>query len=320
MLGLLSRRTASAAKAGEHESVDTLSCRFDGTTAEYFEIWIVNVLMTVCSLGLLKPWAKSRKHQYFYSKTSVGKHQLGYWPDNKKLLSQALLIPVLFVASIAAALFSPVLFFAIVAVSALLYPMYRHHSLLEHAAATSYRGRRFSYGGNLKDSYLRLLGWPVLTVGLALLPLGHSLRSSWGYRIEHHSYGDEGFVVKLKLAQLWKLVLATGVAALFAIAVVVAAVHAWLLVQPGGQTIQSLAMSFLEGRWSATHMAATLGLLVMFCVPLAIWRALSEQALYAGTQLEAGVSFDTEISATKLAGLYFVNALAIGLSLGFAIP
>lgn len=322
MLGLLKRRSAglAAAEAGEHETVDTLSCRFDGTTAEYFEIWVVNLLLTICSLGFFRPWAKARKHQYFYAKTSVGKHQLGYSASPQRSMVWAAVTPVFVLATVAALLYQPVLLLGIVAIAALVYPLYRHHNLVQHAAATGYRGRQFAYTGSVKDSYLRLIAWPVLTVALAFLPLGHSLRSSWGYRFENHSYGNERFAAKLPFSRLWGLVVVTVMTTIAAVGLVTLAAWAALVAQGGDSVVQYFIITLLSGHFLMEHGIVLLAFLVAPVWPLAVWRATSEQLFCAGVQLEAGVSFDTEISSSKLTGLYLVNFFAIALSLGFAIP
>lgn len=322
MLRLLKRRSAglAAVEAGEHETVDTLSCRFDGTTAEYFEIWVVNLLLTICSLGFFRPWAKARKHQYFFSKTSVGKHQLGYWASPKRSMIWAAVTPIVVLAIAVALLYQPVLLLAIVAIIALIYPLYRHHNLVQHAAATGYRGRRFAYVGSVKDSYLRLIVWPVLTVALAFLPLGHSLRSSWGYRFENHSYGKERFAAKLPFSRLWGLVAEMTMTIVAAVSLVMTIAWAVLIAQGGESAVEYFINTLLTGHFRMAHGSVLLAFLIVSVWPLAVWRATSEQLFCAGVQLEAGVSFDTELSSSKLTGLYLVNFVAILLSLGFAIP
>ena len=42
---------------------------FTGTSAEYFRIWIVNVALTILTLGVYSAWAKVRTEQYFYGHT-----------------------------------------------------------------------------------------------------------------------------------------------------------------------------------------------------------------------------------------------------------
>lgn len=43
--------------------------KFHGKAEEYFGIWIVNILLTLITLGLYAPWAKVRRLRYFYQNT-----------------------------------------------------------------------------------------------------------------------------------------------------------------------------------------------------------------------------------------------------------
>ena len=45
--------------------------RFTGSGAEYFGIWIVNLLLTIVTLGIYSAWAKVRRLQYFYRHTEL---------------------------------------------------------------------------------------------------------------------------------------------------------------------------------------------------------------------------------------------------------
>ena len=44
---------------------------FTGTAREYFGIWIVNVLLTIVTLGIYSAWAKVRRQRYFYGNTRL---------------------------------------------------------------------------------------------------------------------------------------------------------------------------------------------------------------------------------------------------------
>jgi hypothetical protein len=47
---------------------------FTGDGGEYFRIWIVNLLLTVLTLGLYSAWAKVRKAKYFRNNTRLDGH------------------------------------------------------------------------------------------------------------------------------------------------------------------------------------------------------------------------------------------------------
>src|SRR3954471_6959698 len=44
---------------------------FRATGGEYFGIWIVNLLLTIVTLGIYSPWAKVRRLHYFYRHTAL---------------------------------------------------------------------------------------------------------------------------------------------------------------------------------------------------------------------------------------------------------
>ncbi|MBK7012097.1 MAG: DUF898 family protein [Xanthomonadales bacterium] len=44
---------------------------FDGRANEYFRIWIVNLALTLLSLGIFSAWAKVRSERYFYGSTRL---------------------------------------------------------------------------------------------------------------------------------------------------------------------------------------------------------------------------------------------------------
>src|SRR5258708_35224200 len=44
---------------------------FTGNGAEYFGVWIVNLLLTIITLGIYSAWAKVRRKQNFYRQTEV---------------------------------------------------------------------------------------------------------------------------------------------------------------------------------------------------------------------------------------------------------
>ncbi len=50
-------------------SSDARSLRFTGS--EYFKIWIVNLALTLVTIGIYSPWAKVRRLRYFYGNTLV---------------------------------------------------------------------------------------------------------------------------------------------------------------------------------------------------------------------------------------------------------
>ena len=44
---------------------------FTGNAREYFGIWIVNLLLSILTLGIYSAWAKVRRKKYFYQHTLI---------------------------------------------------------------------------------------------------------------------------------------------------------------------------------------------------------------------------------------------------------
>ncbi|MET2872051.1 DUF898 family protein, partial [Exiguobacterium profundum] len=55
-----------------------LRLRFIGSGSEYFRIWIVNLLLTIVTLGIYSAWAKVRTLQYFYRNTQLAGSSFDY--------------------------------------------------------------------------------------------------------------------------------------------------------------------------------------------------------------------------------------------------
>ena len=51
-------------------------CKAEG--GQYFGLWISNLLLTIFTLGIYYPWAKTKDRKYFYSNTFLGEHPFEY--------------------------------------------------------------------------------------------------------------------------------------------------------------------------------------------------------------------------------------------------
>ena len=59
---------------------------FTGVGGEYFKIWIVNILLTIVTLGIYSAWAKVRNKRYFYGNTSMDGVAFEYTASPIKIL------------------------------------------------------------------------------------------------------------------------------------------------------------------------------------------------------------------------------------------
>jgi len=157
-----------------------LPIRFVGSGSEYFRIWIVNLLLTLVTLGLYYPFAKVRRLRYFHGATEVGGDPLSFHGDPWKMLRGYLLVAALVVAYSLAGWFSPAAgAIAFVAVAAL-WPALWQLSLKFRLANTGWRGLRFGFTGSRGGAYLAWLplALPGVLFGALVLLLAPAQRGA----------------------------------------------------------------------------------------------------------------------------------------------
>ena len=82
---------------------------FRGNAKEYFGIWIVNVLLSIVTLGIYSAWAKVRTKKYFYQNTHVAGRNFDYHATGKNILIGRLIVVAgLVIYSIVSAIAPPV--------------------------------------------------------------------------------------------------------------------------------------------------------------------------------------------------------------------
>ena len=74
---------------------------FTGSGGEYFKIWIVNILLTIITLGIYSAWAKVRTNQYFYGNTILDNASFQYLAKPLNILKGRIIaVTVLIVYSV----------------------------------------------------------------------------------------------------------------------------------------------------------------------------------------------------------------------------
>jgi uncharacterized membrane protein YjgN (DUF898 family) len=133
---------------------------FTGSGSEYFRIWIVNLLLTLVTVGLYHPWAKVRKLRYFYGNTRLAGHAFDFHGEPLRMLRGYLLVGALFALYAFAGQISPLAGLVALAIVAAIWPALMRASLRFRLAQTSWRGLRFHFAGTTADAYRALA--PIL--------------------------------------------------------------------------------------------------------------------------------------------------------------
>ncbi|MEK8030368.1 YjgN family protein [Ideonella sp. DXS29W] len=148
-----------------------LKVEFTGSGSEYFRIWIVNLLLTIVTLTLYRPFAKARRLAYFHGNTLVGGQPLGFHGDPWKMLRGYLLMLVFAGAYGAASQFSPIGAMVAIGFFIVLWPALWRASLQFRLANTSWRGLRTGFTGSLGGAYYALLPGVLPSLGFIAFAL-----------------------------------------------------------------------------------------------------------------------------------------------------
>ena len=194
---------------------------FRGAGAEFFRIWIVNLALTLVTLGIYSAWAKVRTRRYFYGNTFVADHSFDYHAAPLRILLGRAIALALFAGYNISGRISPLLTIPWILFFAVAIPWLIVSSQRFNARNTSYRNVRFNFGGDYWGAFKAFILWPLAgmaTLG-GLMPLAHRARDY--YLVNHRSYGGKPFntsfagksIYKIYLLALLTLILATFVIA-----------------------------------------------------------------------------------------------------------
>jgi uncharacterized membrane protein YjgN (DUF898 family) len=136
--------------------------QFTGTGQEYFRIWIVNVLLTIVTLGVYSAWAKVRRLRYFYRNTVVDGAIFDYHGKPMTILKGRVLAAVLVLAYKVAFEVNMAAAIGIGALLLALMPWLLARSIRFKLVNSSYRGLRFRFSGTAWQAYKMLSLFPIL--------------------------------------------------------------------------------------------------------------------------------------------------------------
>ncbi len=178
---------------------------FSGTASEYFGIWIVNILLTIVTVGIYSAWAKVRRKRYFHGNTVLLGRTFEYHARGGQILKGRLIVfGVLIVLGVLNRLHP-----AFVAVTWAVYmlglPWLVRRSLRFNARVTSYRNVRFDFVGTTGGAFVATtLGAIVAFLSLGTLaPL--TSRWLWRYILNNLRYGDRAFSADPRLGALYRV-------------------------------------------------------------------------------------------------------------------
>ena len=135
---------------------------FEGSGFEYFKIWIVNILLTIVTLGLYYPWAKVRNRRYFAANSNLEGRNFEYHATGKQPFIGYLIAMAIFIVFVIIQNVSPIgsLIVALLFILALPWIIWR--SIKFNMRMTSFSNVRFGFDGILGGAYINYLLLPIV--------------------------------------------------------------------------------------------------------------------------------------------------------------
>lgn len=327
---------------------------FTGSGGEYFRVWIVNVLLSIVTLGFYTPLARRRTAQYFYGHTMVADSPLEFTAQTRRMLVGFILFVALYAAfKLAAETGQDSAVTVMLIGGAVLAPYFWGSAMRFRFNATRWRGVRLQFTAGWGEVYRA--SWPAFLLALfwagglalfgALMPearggagvgrafavLGATLllsllcaiRLEYNYKslmVARGRIGGQPGRWKPQFSDFVRIWLAT--VGVFLVAVVLVAVV--LVAGVGGSF--ALLQGMKDGGARAVLVGIAVGLLSLFLLFLASApaRAYREARMFQLVWNNIGVSqvarFKCGLKPWRYVGLRVKNVLLSLLTLGFYRP
>ena len=314
----------------------TRRLEFRGNARDYFRIWIVNVALSLVTLGIYSAWATVRTRRYMYANTVLAGTPFEYLARPIPILKGRLLTALIFATYVLGGQFFKPAQVAAALVVAVFMPWMIVKSLMFRARYSSWRGLRFyftdDYGGAYKW-YLGvyfLMGIPFLGFFLASLA-GHpgfgavlvfggiAVIGPWikghqqEWMVENHHFGGKSFKFSAEVSDYYGVYIkAAGVAFAWLVPTamlmggVFFAFKSQMTVQPKAPPLLAIAAvyacmaPFYLGAWAFVHTQMT-------------------NLLYNNAHL-GSYRFRSTLGYWEMFGIYLTNGLAVLCTIGLAMP
>lgn len=297
------------------------SLEFRGKSGEYFKIWIVNIFLSVITLGIYSPWAKVRRNRYFYSNTFYQNSPFEYTANPLNILKGRVLVFLVYLLFLFSSQvwLNPVASLVIFVFVMLFIPWLINKSIKFKLKNTMYKNVRLRYKEGTFSFYKFFLIHTILNVFTLFLAFPFTYNRFKKLLINSSSYGTTDFSYSGRSRSIyWRYIKIVGWYLIFVFLPLVLLSGLVGTIKSTGLSGDSVPeyLQFLVG-------LASIGMSVIFLfvgfILAGLYEAYMRNYIWSETTL-GDVKFESSLSGWKLARIYLVNILAIIISFGFLTP
>ncbi len=275
---------------------------FTGSGSEFFRIWITNLLLTICTLGLYSAWAKVRTINYFYGNTLLDGSSFSFVANPIAILKGRIIAFAVFGAYTLFQTVEPIVSLVIMLAVFPLIPLLVVRSMRFRMQNTEYRGLKFNFTGSVGHAYSLYFGGVILTyISMGILfPWWDCQKKQ--YLLGNLRYGNKRFESFPRAGVFYKC---AGICILMGIGMT------FLVI------LISVAGGLLAGDFG--FVAGILFLYLSMGILWAYWHVSTTNHVMESTYLP-GVFFRSRMSTQDFVALWVVNIILLVLTFGLAVP
>jgi len=297
---------------------------FKGNASEYFRIWIVNIALSILTLGIYSAWAKVRSNRYMYANTYLNGSNFEYNADPVRILIGRIIVVSLYALFV---LFSQYLFMFEIAGGIAILALIAMPWLVRQAVGfklrnTSYRNVPFRYEGKVSSFYGFFILHFFLNLITLMLIFPYSYVKFKMLILDNAHYGDGDFIFFGKTGEAYAIYIKIFV---WSSLLIFAVFMFFSFIGAGLGIIFGDMLSAFDPKISTKiiPILVTIGVLLIY-VPFIFWNKGFNDGYFSNfvrknTALNNS-PLKGEIKPFKLGIISATNALAIFFSLGLLYP
>lgn len=283
---------------------------FTGSGGEYFRVWIVNVLLTILTLGFYTPWARRRTAQYFYGHTLVAGSPLEFTAQQRRMVMGFVMLVMITIAyNIAVNTGQDTAVSLFLLAGALLAPFIWGSAMRFRLGSTRWRGLRLQFTASWREVYVA--SWPVFAIALVWIGVF--------FGIQYLAPESAGALQELAADDSGEADLPTMTAAIWGLLVLglLLSVLCFIRLEYNYKSLLVLRaqVGAESGRWKPVYMdfikvwAATVAVFLLFVVGISAGLALlagGSFALIAGLKDKWGALILVVFAVAFIAGIFLL--------------
>jgi uncharacterized membrane protein YjgN (DUF898 family) len=286
---------------------------FHGKAVEFWQIWIVNVLLSVITLGIYSAWAKVRTMRYFYGNTELDGHRFNYLATPIQVLKGRIIAVILFGLYYVISSLFPVAAIFLMLAMLFLFPLFICTSLRFNLRMSSYRNVKFDFKGKYGEALVNFLILPIVSLFTLYLALPWVLKRIDNFLISNVSYGDKQFKPELSTSKYYSASLIT-----LLFMCITFGLFAVVIGMVGMSFAQFTAEETPQFSWALVIMFAFY--IIIINVVSAYYQATIRNHMFNNTEVEKVAKFNSTFDFLSLAWLHLSNLLLIMCTFALAYP